>query len=328
MRRRRRENLFKTSMGAIVQLVALLCLVIIVYIIGRSIVKTSNTAKNKTQMTETVTVQQDGTTKEDTDEKKTEDTTKKTTSTTKKVTSTQNEKSTSSTAVSRQTRRTTATTEASTQAEISTAYGPETNQDGNSVEWISQQKDVIELEKDDYELRSKGKSGIQYIDANGDVAKVLLQPEDSVDGKSYEEYYYQGNELIYASIWNTSGNEMGEQYYYNNGNLIQWVDSSGLIYNRETRGNGFENSSNWERYLSAGMKAMRKSRSSTEASSENSSSTTITADSLSSAGSSSSTTAVNSKTGSTTATNSRAESTTATNSRTESTNSTNNIIRN
>lgn len=269
MRRRRREDLFKKSMGVLIQALSLLCLVIIVYIIGRSIIKTSphSTAKNDVTTEESTVIKQDRTTETKNDKKKTTTTTEKTT--------TEQKGNSSSTGTSRQTRRTAATTEATTQAEISTIYGPETNQDGNSVDWISQQKDVIELEKDSYELREKGKSGIQYIDANGDVAKVLYQPEDSVDGKSYEEYYYQGNELIYASIWNIDGDGMGEQYYYNNGTLIQWVDSNGLIYNRETRGSGFEESSNWKQYLSAGIKAMRKSRSSGETSSEENSATTV-----------------------------------------------------
>ncbi len=295
MRRRRREDLFKKSMGVLVQGISLLCLVIIVYIIGRSIVKTSthSTARNEVATEESTKIKQDSTTQTSDDQKKTTSTRKKTT------TSTRQKEDTSSTGTSRQTRRTTATTEATTQAEISTIYGPETNQDGNSVDWISQQKDVIELEKDNYELREKGKSGIQYIDANGDVAKVLYQPEDSVDGKSYEEYYYQGNELIYASIWNADGDGMGEQYYYNNGTLIQWVDSDGLIYNKNTRGSGFESSSNWKKYLSAGIKAMRKSRSSSdssETSSEDSSQTTTASSSSSTTATSSTKTSTSSST--------------------------------
>lgn len=270
-------------MGMVVQTLSLLCLIIIVYIIGRSIIKTSShsTAKNEESTKEITTVQEEKTTQSDDIEFKDEDKlyeeemTSVTKSTTKRTTtSSRQQENASSTRVSQQTRRTTATTEATTQVEISTRYGSETNQDGNSVDWISEQKDVIELEKDSYELREKGQSGIQYIDANGDVAKVLYQPEDSVDGKSYEEYYYQGNELIYASIWNVDGDGLGEQYYYNNGNLIQWVDSSGLIYNRETRGSGFEQSSNWKKYLSAGIKAMRKSKSSTTDVTDSSSSTT------------------------------------------------------
>lgn len=293
MRRRRKEDLFKKSMGMLVQTLSLLCLIIIVYIIGRSIIKTSShsTAKNEASTKEEMTVKEEKTTQsddivlEDEDKLQEEETTSITRSTIKKTTtamSGEQMQNTSSTRTSQQTRRTTATTEATTQVEISTRYGPETNQDGNSVDWISEQKDVIELEKDSYELREKGKSGIQYIDANGDVAKVLYQPEDSVDGKSYEEYYYQGNELIYASIWNVDKDGLGEQYYYNNGNLIQWVDGSGLIYNRETRGNGFEQSSDWKKYLSAGIKAMRKSKGSTTDVTDSSASTTSSATSTTS----------------------------------------------
>lgn len=274
-------------MGMAVQTLSLLCLIIIVYIIGRSIIKTSShsTTKNEGAIKEITTVQEEKTTQSDDialeDEDETTSVTRNTVKRTTTATSNGQRENTSSTKISQQTRRTTATTEATTQVEISTRYGPETNQDGNSVDWISEQKDVIELEKDSYELREKGQSGIQYIDANGDVAKVLYQPEDSVDGKSYEEYYYQGNELIYVSIWNVDGDGLGEQYYYNNGNLIQWVDSSGLIYNRETRGSGFEQSSDWKKYLSAGIKAMRKSQSSTTDMTDSSSSTTTSTTSTS-----------------------------------------------
>ncbi len=282
MRRRKKEDLFKKIMGIFVQTLSLICLIIIVYIIGRSIIKTSShsTAKNEVSTEETTIKQEEKTTQsddiilEDEDELQEEEMTSTTKSTIDKTTTAASKaESASSTRTSQQTRRTTATTEVTTQAEISTKYGPETNQDGNSVDWISEQKDVIELEKDSYELREKGKSGIQYIDANGDVAKVLYQPEDSVDGKSYEEYYYQGNELIYVSVWSADGDGLGEQYYYNKGTLIQWVDGDGLIYNRETRGSGFEQSSDWEKYLSAGVKAMRKSKTSTTDTTDSSSST-------------------------------------------------------
>lgn len=258
-------------MGAIVQAISLLCLMIIVYIIGRSIIKTSSHSTAKSEDKVTKAVQEEKTTSlddklvEDKTEKKEE--TRATLGTTEQITeqTTANTfreqvKDTSSNKVLQQTEATTVATEATTRVEISTRYGPETDQDGNSVAWISQQKDVIEMEKDGYELRSKGKSGIQYIDPNGDVAKTLYQPEDSVDGQSYEEYYYQGNELIYVSIWSVNGDGQGEQYYFNNRNLVQWVDSSGLIYNQETRGGEFGESSNWKQYLSAGIKAMQKSQ--------------------------------------------------------------------
>lgn len=254
-RRKKRDDLFKTGIGMSVQLLALLCLIIVVYIIGRSFIKPDTTAKGADMLNELTAP------KEESGDKtaKKEETTKKTQKETAAKNTKDNTKNTiKNTRNTRNTRRTSATTEETAQAEISTKYGPETNQDGNSPKWISEQKDVIDLEKDRYELRGKGKSGIQYIDPNGDVAKVLYQPEDSLDGKSYEEYYYQGNELIYASIWKENAEGTGEKYYYNNGVLIQWVDGNGLIYNKETKGKKFADSSKWEKYLNAGMRAMRK----------------------------------------------------------------------
>ncbi len=258
MRQRIKEDLFRRSIEMLVQIIALLCLIVIVYIIGRSVISPSSSAKKSDILDELTTAKEKEITKSDkVSANKTSaiNTSKNTKNTT---TSSDGRKNNSSIRNSRNTRMTTSATEETTQAEISTKYGPETNQDGNSAKWISEQKDVIDLEKDRYELRGKGKSGIQYIDPNGDVAKVLYQPADSIDGKSYEEYYYQGNELIYASIWRQEADGTGEQYYYNNGVLIQWVDENGLIYNKETKGKDFGASSKWEKYLSAGTKAMRK----------------------------------------------------------------------
>lgn len=259
----RNRDTIKGRVSVAMQWIALFCLVLIVYIIGRSIVKTSssstakkeNTTQEATAETTKSTTEQDDITLEEDEEldDDNEATTQASTSTRTNATSNRNSRATT-------TRRAATTTSSVSSTEISTQYGQETNQDGNSTEWITEQKDVIELEKDNYDLRSKGTSGIQYVDPNGDVAKVLYQPADSVDGKSYEEYYYQGNELIYASVWTTDGDDLGKQYYFNNGTLIQWVDGDGLIYNEETRGKGFEAGSEWEKYLNAGQKAMKKSR--------------------------------------------------------------------
>ena len=47
----------------------------------------------------------------------------------------------------------------------------------------------------------------------------------------YEEYFYWGEKLFFAYIWY---DETSEYYYYNDGELIRWIDSNGKCHDNET----------------------------------------------------------------------------------------------
>ncbi len=107
---------------------------------------------------------------------------------------------------------------------------------------IQDQATVIVNSLSDYNwIGSEADGKISYLDDKGQVKKVLVYPSVSEDGY-YEEYYYWGGELFFAYIWADnriiSTLEEGEQkvdlYYYEDGELIRWIDENNRCHDNET----------------------------------------------------------------------------------------------
>lgn len=90
-------------------------------------------------------------------------------------------------------------------------------------------------------IGSEQEGKICYLDQDGQVKKVLIYPSMSEDGY-YEEYYYWNNELFFAYIWADhnclpslkEGEQMVELYYYDDGQLIRWIDDENICHDDET----------------------------------------------------------------------------------------------
>ena len=94
----------------------------------------------------------------------------------------------------------------------------------NSYDWVGTEGTVLR-----YLRRVKT---TQQADGNLDIEsecmKALVYPAESGDGV-YEEYFYWGEKLFFAYIWY---DETSEYYYYDDGELIRWIDSNGKCQHR------------------------------------------------------------------------------------------------
>lgn len=112
--------------------------------------------------------------------------------------------------------------------------------DGNSQEDFAAQIETIKdrattivdnLNAGQYDWIGEEGDRIRYYNHdNGEYMKVLVYPARS-DEKVYEEYYYWGEELFFAYIWYDTTAEL---YYYNDGELIRWIDAEGTCHDNET----------------------------------------------------------------------------------------------
>lgn len=68
------------------------------------------------------------------------------------------------------------------------------------------------------------------LEIESECMKALIYPQESEDGV-YEEYFYWDEELFFAYIWY---DETAEYYYYEDGELIRWIDSNGVCHDHET----------------------------------------------------------------------------------------------
>lgn len=112
---------------------------------------------------------------------------------------------------------------------------------------IQDQATVIVNSLSDYNwIGSESDGKISYLDSKGQVKKVLVYPSISEDGY-YEEYYYWGGELFFAYIWadqkTISTLKEDEQkvnlYYYEDGELIRWIDENNRCHDNETQNNEY-----------------------------------------------------------------------------------------
>ena len=68
------------------------------------------------------------------------------------------------------------------------------------------------------------------LDIESQCMKALIYPAESGENK-YEEYFYWDEKLFFAYIWY---DETAEYYYYDDGELIRWIDANGTCHDNET----------------------------------------------------------------------------------------------
>ena len=117
----------------------------------------------------------------------------------------------------------------------------------NSYDWVGTEGTVLR-----YLKRVKT---TQQADGNLDIEsecmKALIYPAESEDGV-YEEYFYWEEKLFFAYIWY---NETSEYYYYDDGELIRWIDSNGKCHDNETDNEEFVKRG--EKYWNNSLKALK-----------------------------------------------------------------------
>lgn len=115
----------------------------------------------------------------------------------------------------------------------------------DTLKEISKQATEITENLDHYNwVGSEQEGRICYFEADGsnsDLMKVLIYPQLSEDGY-YEEYYYWEDQLFFAYIWADhnclpelkEGEQKVELYYYDEGELIRWIDDKNVCHDGET----------------------------------------------------------------------------------------------
>ena len=96
------------------------------------------------------------------------------------------------------------------------------------------------------------------LDIESECMKALVYPAESED-KVYEEYFYWGEKLFFAYIWY---DETSEYYYYDDGELIRWIDSNGKCHDNETDNEEFVKRG--EKYWNNSLKALKGEGTKTE----------------------------------------------------------------
>ena len=89
------------------------------------------------------------------------------------------------------------------------------------------------------------------LNIESECMKALVYPAESED-KVYEEYFYWGEKLFFAYIWY---DETSEYYYYDDGELIRWIDSNGKCHDNETDNEEFVKRG--EKYWNNSLKALK-----------------------------------------------------------------------
>ena len=121
----------------------------------------------------------------------------------------------------------------------------------------SQATDITENLNNYNWIGSEQEGRISYLKTEGtetELMKVLIYPKLSEDGY-YEEYYYWEGELFFAYIWADhhcipelkEGEQQVNLYYYDEGDLIRWIDENNVCHDNET--NSHEYLQREEKYL-------------------------------------------------------------------------------
>ncbi|GAB6104527.1 hypothetical protein JCM17039_12810 [Blautia glucerasea] len=121
----------------------------------------------------------------------------------------------------------------------------------------SQATDITENLNNYNWIGSEQEGRISYLKTEGtetELMKVLIYPKLSEDGY-YEEYYYWEGELFFAYIWADhhcipelkEGEQQVNLYYYDEGDLIRWIDENNVCHDNET--NTHEYLQREEKYL-------------------------------------------------------------------------------
>lgn len=117
----------------------------------------------------------------------------------------------------------------------------------NSYDWVGTEGTVLRyLKRVKTTQRADGN-----MDIESECMKALIYPAESEDGV-YEEYFYWGEKLFFAYIWY---DETSEYYYYDDGELIRWIDSNGKCHDNETDNEKFVKRG--EKYWNNSLKALK-----------------------------------------------------------------------
>lgn len=117
----------------------------------------------------------------------------------------------------------------------------------NSYDWVGTEGTVLRyLKRVKTTQRADGN-----LDIESECMKALIYPAESEDGV-YEEYFYWEEKLFFAYIWY---NETSEYYYYDDGELIRWIDSNGKCHDNETDNEEFVKRG--EKYWNNSLKALK-----------------------------------------------------------------------
>ena len=131
------------------------------------------------------------------------------------------------------------------QSVTETVESAENKQLQDTLKKISSQATEITENLNNYNwIGSEQEGRISYLKTEGeetDLMKVLIYPKISEDG-CYEEYYYWEGELFFAYIWADhhcipelkEGEQRVDLYYYDEGELIRWIDENNICHDNET----------------------------------------------------------------------------------------------
>ena len=126
--------------------------------------------------------------------------------------------------------------------------------DLDSYDWVGSEGTVIR-----YLKRVKT---VENADGNLDIEsqcmKALIYPAESGE-KKYEEYFYWDEKLFFAYIWY---DETAEYYYYDDGELIRWIDANGTCHDNETDNDEYVKRG--EKYWNNSLKALKGEGTKTE----------------------------------------------------------------
>ena len=126
--------------------------------------------------------------------------------------------------------------------------------DLDSYDWVGSEGTVLR-----YLKRVKT---VENADGNLDIEsqcmKALIYPAESGE-KKYEEYFYWDEKLFFAYIWY---DETAEYYYYDDGELIRWIDANGTCHDNETDNDEYVKRG--EKYWNNSLKALKGEGTKTE----------------------------------------------------------------
>ena len=126
--------------------------------------------------------------------------------------------------------------------------------DLDSYDWVGSEGTVLR-----YLKRVKT---VENADGNLDIEsqcmKALIYPAESGE-KKYEEYFYWDEKLFFAYIWY---DETAEYYYYDDGELIRWIDANGTCHDNETDNDEYV--TRGKKYWNNSLKALKGEGTKTE----------------------------------------------------------------
>ncbi len=119
----------------------------------------------------------------------------------------------------------------------------------DTYDWVGTEKTVLRYLRRVKTTQQKNGN----LDIESECMKTLIYPAESGEGK-YEEYFYWNEKLFFAYIWDDE-TETKEYYYYNDGELIRWVDSNGENHDNETDNDEFVKRG--KKYWNNSLKALK-----------------------------------------------------------------------